>query len=414
MFATTALIIGLSTLAFVLIMSWIGVGWLWGVLFAVVFNIVQWLLAPYFIELLYGIREIRPEDNPWLHRVAEKLSRVSGIPKPKIMLADLPIPNAFAYGTPFTGARVAITRGLLRVLEPDEVEAVLGHEFGHIRHRDMQIMMLASLLPAIFYWLGQILLRASQGEREEADLCEVRGDEILGGRFVFRHLEPAAQCFPIYRKDPTYHTFLRKHGPRPILRGGSVPDTQLCALEQPGERVRKRVGIGGWYDQTGIFVLIDKGRAGSNLGGDKRQAGGGGLDQNNADRFASVDGGEAEDVGRIVIRSHVLNLAEKMDAVAVRKPCRLFHEIAQQRTVPDDQQRSRHFPHCFDQIPYALVIAEDSYKKNQLHSVATTDNLCLILDLRRRQEPVDRHAERNNTAFLAEMGQYGRRLQIIR
>ena len=175
MFATTALIIGLSTLAFVLIMSWIGVGWLWGVVFAVVFNIIQWLLAPYFIELLYGIREIRPEDNPWLHRVAEKLSRASGIPKPKIMLADLPIPNAFAYGTPFTGARVAITRGLLRVLEPDEVEAVLGHEFGHIRHRDMQIMMLASLLPAIFYWLGQILLRASQGEREEAGAFTLAG-----------------------------------------------------------------------------------------------------------------------------------------------------------------------------------------------------------------------------------------------
>ena len=114
------------------------------------FNIAQWLVAPYIIDALYRVKEISRKDNPKLYSMVERLSRASGIKMPKVMLANVPIPNAFAYGSPIAGTRVAVTKGLLEVLEDEEVEAVIGHELGHLKHRDVQIMMFVSMLPAIF------------------------------------------------------------------------------------------------------------------------------------------------------------------------------------------------------------------------------------------------------------------------
>ncbi len=74
------------------------------------------------------------------------------------MLAQIPLPNAFAYGSPIAGTRVAVTEGLLKTLDDGEVEAVLGHELGHLKHRDVQIMMFVSILPAIAYYIGFSLM----------------------------------------------------------------------------------------------------------------------------------------------------------------------------------------------------------------------------------------------------------------
>ncbi|MGD0406793.1 MAG: zinc metalloprotease HtpX, partial [Candidatus Bathyarchaeia archaeon] len=120
----------------------------------VVLNIAQWLLAPYLIGAIYKVRELTQNENPQLHQMVDDLSRKSGISKPKLMLAQIPLPNAFAYGSPLTGNRVAVTQGLLKSLDDGEVEAVLGHELGHLKHHDVQAMMVVSFLPALFYYIG--------------------------------------------------------------------------------------------------------------------------------------------------------------------------------------------------------------------------------------------------------------------
>ena len=160
MYGTLAVLIAISTLFFAAILTWIGFLNLFALAFIViVFNVLQWLFAPKMIEALYRVHEVKPNENPKLYRIVEGLSRKMGFKKiPKIMVANLPIPNAFAYGSPLTGNRVAVTTELLRVLEDEEVEAVVGHELGHLKHRDVQIMMFASVLPAIFYFLGYSLL----------------------------------------------------------------------------------------------------------------------------------------------------------------------------------------------------------------------------------------------------------------
>jgi len=181
MAGTLAIIFGLSTLVLTVILSLFGVFDILtlGVL-VVSFNIIQWLIAPYIIDALYGVRELPINENPKLHDVVENLSRKSGIGKPKLMLAKIPIPNAFAYGSPITGNRVAVTDGLLKTLNSDEVEAVIGHELGHLRHKDMQVMMLVSFLPALFYYIGYSLMLSSMYNRRR----EEGGGAALGIGFM--------------------------------------------------------------------------------------------------------------------------------------------------------------------------------------------------------------------------------------
>jgi heat shock protein HtpX len=182
MIGTLAVIIGLSTLVFAAILSIFGIFDLitLGILI-VVWNTVQWLISPYIIDALYRTREISESENPRLHEIVENLSKKSNLKKPKLMLAQIPIPNAFAYGSPIAGNRVAVTSGLLKTLKYEEVEAVIGHELGHLKHRDVQIMMFVSLLPALFYYLGySIMISSMLNRRREGE----GGSALLGTAFM--------------------------------------------------------------------------------------------------------------------------------------------------------------------------------------------------------------------------------------
>jgi len=150
---TLAIIIGLSTLFFTAILWWLGVDLLMVPLFVVGFNLIQWLIAPYLIDAMYRVKEVSRAEKPKLHKMVERLSEKSGLKKPRVMIANIPIPNAFAYGSPVAGTRVAVTSELLNTLDEEEVEAVVGHELGHLKHHDVQVMMFVSILPAIFYYI---------------------------------------------------------------------------------------------------------------------------------------------------------------------------------------------------------------------------------------------------------------------
>jgi heat shock protein HtpX len=167
--ATLALIFGLSTLMLTVVLILTGLFDIitLGVL-VVAFNIIQWLVSPYLINALYRARELPANENPKLHETIENLSKRSGIRTPKLMLAQIPIPNAFAYGSPLAGNRVAVTSGMLEKLNEGEVEAVIGHELGHLKHKDVQVMMFVSLLPALFYYIGYSLTLSSMyGRRRD-------------------------------------------------------------------------------------------------------------------------------------------------------------------------------------------------------------------------------------------------------
>ena len=164
MLATLAIIIGLSTLVLTGVLLLLGVFDIVTLgIIVVAINVVEWLIAPYLVGAFYKVRKIAENENPQLHQIVGSLSQKCGISKPQLMLAQIPIPNAFAYGSPLTGSRVAVTSGLLTTLNTDEVEAVLGHELGHLRHKDVQVMMAVSFLPALFMYMGYSLMFSSMG-----------------------------------------------------------------------------------------------------------------------------------------------------------------------------------------------------------------------------------------------------------
>ena len=168
MAGTLAAIIGLSTLFFTILFSVSGVLEIYSLaLFIVFFNVLQWLIAPYLVDAMYRVKRVTRSEEPELHDMVDRLSRKSGVKTPQLMIARIPIPNAFAYGSPLTGNRVAVTTGLLNTLDAEEVEAVVGHELGHLRHRDVQVMMFVSILPAVFYYVGySMILSSAYGRRD--------------------------------------------------------------------------------------------------------------------------------------------------------------------------------------------------------------------------------------------------------
>ncbi|RLE76611.1 MAG: protease HtpX [Thermoprotei archaeon] len=157
MLGTLALIISVTTLLFGALALYLGADLIVTAILIVTVNLAQWLFAPFIIDAIYGTMEADPYEYGYLYDILEDLSIKSGISTPKLMISSIPIPNAFAYGSPLTGNRVAITKGLLKILDKDEVAAVLGHELGHLKHKDVQLMMFVSLLPSLLFYLGYAL-----------------------------------------------------------------------------------------------------------------------------------------------------------------------------------------------------------------------------------------------------------------
>lgn len=154
--ATSALVFGAiaGVLALILYLSGlsgsVGIGaWL---LFSLAMIGVQWYLGPSLIRWATGARELSRPDAPELHAVVERYAGLAGIPKPKIYFVNDPAPNAFAFGRTQGSAGLAVHTGLLRTLNRDEVEAVIAHEMGHIKHRDVIVMTIAGALPVILYY----------------------------------------------------------------------------------------------------------------------------------------------------------------------------------------------------------------------------------------------------------------------
>ena len=158
---TLALFVAITSLVLALILTLLNLNIAFIIGIVVAFNIFEWMIASYFIDAIYHVRPLGREEYPWLHEIVERLSRRMGIKTPKLMIAQISVPNAFAYGSPLTGPRVAVTRGLIENLDREEIEAVIGHELGHLRHHDVGIMMFLSLIPSMFFLIARYAMFAT-------------------------------------------------------------------------------------------------------------------------------------------------------------------------------------------------------------------------------------------------------------
>jgi heat shock protein HtpX len=141
MFLLGAVFVGLIViLMFVLPAQWapiiglIGIGIAWG----------QWYFSDTVAMKAMRAREVTPEQAPELHQMIDRLCALADMPKPRVGVADVNVPNAFATGRSPQRSVVCVTTGILGMLTSDEMEGVLAHELSHVAHRDVTVMTIAS------------------------------------------------------------------------------------------------------------------------------------------------------------------------------------------------------------------------------------------------------------------------------
>lgn len=104
----------------------------------------QWYHSDQLALRAMGAREVTPEQAPQLHGMIDRLCALADMPKPRVAVADLAIPNAFATGRSAEHAVVCVTTGILQKLDAEEMEAVLAHELSHVAHKDVLVMTIAA------------------------------------------------------------------------------------------------------------------------------------------------------------------------------------------------------------------------------------------------------------------------------
>ncbi len=147
-------------------------GWIFGQFFKnpylsvyVLIGAIVYVLISYFnsSKMALGLnkaKEISKKDNPRLFRIVENLSITEGLPTPKIYIIDDKALNAFATGRDPEHSSVAVTSGLLEILNDKELEGVIAHELGHVKNYDIRVSMIVFALVAVVAIISDIMIRS--------------------------------------------------------------------------------------------------------------------------------------------------------------------------------------------------------------------------------------------------------------
>src|SRR3954470_23573796 len=145
----TMVLLGLLYVCLVAVLVWAGVGAVVMLVVVAGLALAQLFLSDNLALRAMGAHEVGPSEAPGLHALIERLCVQADLPKPRIAMADTEMPNAFATGRSRRASTVCVTTGLLRLLEPRELEGVMAHELAHVQHRDVLIMTVASFFASI-------------------------------------------------------------------------------------------------------------------------------------------------------------------------------------------------------------------------------------------------------------------------
>lgn len=172
------------------------------IILAVLFMGFQYLIGPSLVSMMMKVKYVSEKEEPELHRQVAELSQKAGIPKPKVGVSQLSLPNAFAFGRSLGDGRVCVTSGLRGLLNKEELKAVLGHEISHLKHRDMLIMTLLSVIPLILYWIAYSFFWGGMGgKRQSGGYAALIGIGAMVAYFVTNLLVLAGSRMREYYAD---------------------------------------------------------------------------------------------------------------------------------------------------------------------------------------------------------------------
>jgi heat shock protein HtpX len=144
----TTLLLGLLTGLFLAIGGWLGgqSGMVFAFVLALVMNFASYWFSDKIVLAMYSAQPISEGDAPVVYRIVRNLATKAQIPMPRLYLLPSPTPNAFATGRSPQHAAVAVTEGILRIMDERELEGVLAHELSHVLNRDVLISTIAATL----------------------------------------------------------------------------------------------------------------------------------------------------------------------------------------------------------------------------------------------------------------------------
>lgn len=151
-----------------------------GFLLAGTMNLGSYWFADRIAMKMAGAREISEEEAPELHAIVAKMAQASDLSKPRVAIVESDAPNAFATGRNARHGLVAVTTGILRLLNRRELEAVLAHELGHIRNKDILVSSIAATIAGAITMIAQVGQFATIFGGHSDDEEEGEGGGLLG------------------------------------------------------------------------------------------------------------------------------------------------------------------------------------------------------------------------------------------
>ena len=156
-------------------------GMAFALVFAGVMNFVSYFFSDKIALAMYGARPVTREELPRVFNVLERMTQRIGLPMPKMYVIPTDSPNAFATGRNPAHASVAVTQGILTLLDDEELEGVLAHELGHVRNRDILISSVAATIAGAITFLARSAMWAGMfGGYGDRDDRERGGGGLMG------------------------------------------------------------------------------------------------------------------------------------------------------------------------------------------------------------------------------------------
>jgi heat shock protein HtpX len=198
--AATILLIGIVFAVFLFVLMFV-VSLLWAlppltmfaiaVIGAVFFIFVEYLIGPSVVSHATRLHYLDSGENQWLEQSVKALADKSELPMPRLAIVSDETPNAFVFGRTAKSATLAVHEGLLKNLNEGEVEGVIGHEFGHLHHRDYLVMTALAAIPVLTYIIARVSFEAVEHGR-----IRVRGKG--GGLVILTVIVAAAISYIVY------------------------------------------------------------------------------------------------------------------------------------------------------------------------------------------------------------------------
>ncbi|MBI1736626.1 MAG: zinc metalloprotease HtpX [Candidatus Rokubacteria bacterium] len=158
-------------------------GMMIGLVMALVMNVGSYWFSDKIVLRMYGAQPLEERDAPQLHAMVRRLTLRAGIPMPRVYLIPMDTPNAFATGRNPEHAAIAVTSGIMRILDDDELEGVIAHELAHVKNRDILISTIAATLAgAITYMAHMVQWSAFMGGGHRSD--DDQGGSPAGALFM--------------------------------------------------------------------------------------------------------------------------------------------------------------------------------------------------------------------------------------